>query len=168
MAKTVNTGWRLVTPGTCGACGNDSDYGVDGRGHVLCSCHPEFDESFDTTEAGAPQAERVSSRGERHMQRWLSVYVYRAPEFPDCSNGGVSSIATKLYVPCPNGNDTDPPDHLRLIPHESGGLEHFRPACYEGTRRHVMFGGNFVWCMDSRFRSLYGDSPVAIHDRVES
>lgn len=51
MAKTVNTGWKLVTPGACKNCGNDSDYGCDGRGNVLCSCHPEFDESFDTTEA---------------------------------------------------------------------------------------------------------------------
>ena len=55
MAKTVNTGWRLVTPGDCKNCGNDSDYGCDGRDNVLCSCHPEFDESFDTTEAGATE-----------------------------------------------------------------------------------------------------------------
>lgn len=101
-------------------------------------------------------------------QRWLSVYVYRTPEFPDCSNKGISSVATKLYVPCPHGPDSDPPPDLRLIPRERGGLEHFVPQALSDSRRMTMFGGNFVWCTDSRFRQQYGDHPVAIHDRTES
>lgn len=36
--KTVNTGWRNVTPGKCLQCGSDDDWQVDGRGNVLCSC----------------------------------------------------------------------------------------------------------------------------------
>lgn len=55
MARTVSTGYRTVTPGECGECGSDSDYGCDGRGTVLCSCSPDFDESYDTTEAGESQ-----------------------------------------------------------------------------------------------------------------
>ncbi|TFH47691.1 MAG: hypothetical protein E4G89_07535 [Methanothrix sp.] len=38
MAKTVNTGWRTVNPGECFQCGMDSDWEVDGRGNILCSC----------------------------------------------------------------------------------------------------------------------------------
>ena len=51
MAKRINTGWRVVEPGACSECGCDSDYGCNGRGEVICSCNPEFDESFDSTEA---------------------------------------------------------------------------------------------------------------------
>jgi hypothetical protein len=38
MARSVFTGWRTVTPGPCAYCGFDSDYEVDGRGTVYCSC----------------------------------------------------------------------------------------------------------------------------------
>jgi hypothetical protein len=38
MAKTVNTGWRNVTPGKCDFCGSDDDWDVDGRCNVYCSC----------------------------------------------------------------------------------------------------------------------------------
>jgi hypothetical protein len=51
MAKTVFTGWRKVTPGRCCECGCDDDWGCDGSGTIACSCSPDFDESFDTTEA---------------------------------------------------------------------------------------------------------------------
>ena len=36
--KTLNTGWRNVTPGKCAECGCDDDWSCDGRGNVLCSC----------------------------------------------------------------------------------------------------------------------------------
>jgi hypothetical protein len=57
VAKTVFTGWRKVTPGKCSECGFDNDWGCDGSGHVLCSCSPDFDESYDTTEAGEAPTE---------------------------------------------------------------------------------------------------------------
>lgn len=69
MARTVNTGWRKVTPGACPDCGSDGDYGCDGRGTVLCSCNPAFDESFDTTEAGEPRPERVQLAP--HLDWWM-------------------------------------------------------------------------------------------------
>jgi hypothetical protein len=36
--RTVDTGWRKVTPGKCMECGFDENWQVDGRGNVLCSC----------------------------------------------------------------------------------------------------------------------------------
>ena len=36
--KTVNTGWRTVTPGECFNCGCDDDWHVDGRGNIMCGC----------------------------------------------------------------------------------------------------------------------------------
>lgn len=38
MAKTVNTGWRNVTPGRCDCCGFDDGWFCDGRGNVTCDC----------------------------------------------------------------------------------------------------------------------------------
>lgn len=38
MARTVDTGWRRVTPGACDFCGCDEDWLVDGRGGVYCTC----------------------------------------------------------------------------------------------------------------------------------
>lgn len=51
MAKRLYTGWRVKTPGNCRDCGSDSDWGIDGGGAILCSCSPDFDESYDMTEA---------------------------------------------------------------------------------------------------------------------
>ena len=52
MAKSVFTGWRVVTPGSCFNCGFDDNYGCDGRGNVACSCSlDEDDDSFDFTPA---------------------------------------------------------------------------------------------------------------------
>lgn len=71
MAKRVFTGWRTVEPGPCRDCGCDSDYGCNGLGAVLCSCHPDFDESFDVTEAESS----TESRG-------VAVAVHEDFEFP--------------------------------------------------------------------------------------
>jgi hypothetical protein len=38
MAKTVNTGWRDVTPGKCHECGEREAWSCDGRGNVMCEC----------------------------------------------------------------------------------------------------------------------------------
>lgn len=37
MSRTVNTGWRNVTPGACVICGFDDRWDVDGRGTVYCA-----------------------------------------------------------------------------------------------------------------------------------
>lgn len=38
MARTVNTGWKLITPGRCVECGDDDGWQVDGYGNILCEC----------------------------------------------------------------------------------------------------------------------------------
>ena len=36
--KTVNTGWKTITPGNCILCGYDDDWHCDGRGNIMCGC----------------------------------------------------------------------------------------------------------------------------------
>ena len=38
MARTVQAGWRSVTPGACHDCGSDDEWSCDGRGNVTCGC----------------------------------------------------------------------------------------------------------------------------------
>lgn len=101
------------------------------------------------------------------MSRWLLVEVYRSPHLGDCTLGGVTSREDLLYVPCETGPHEDPPELLRLAVGMKGGLRNFVPELVVASGQWSMFGGNFVWCCDSRFRETYGDRPVAVHDRVE-
>lgn len=68
--KTVFTGWRVVTPGNCIACGFDDGWSCDGRGSITCECqqcpgcnrigyhepfcseHPDFDDEDISEEEG--------------------------------------------------------------------------------------------------------------------
>lgn len=52
------------------------------------------------------------------------------------------------------------------------GNPHLRPKCIGDTTMN-MFGGNWAWCSDSRFRGFMKDifgyaAPIKIHDRVEA
>lgn len=54
--KTVNTGWRGVTPGKCMCCGYADGWGVDGRGSIMCDCQLSGEdgcEGFDFGHDGA-------------------------------------------------------------------------------------------------------------------
>jgi hypothetical protein len=59
--------------------------------------------------------------------------------------------------------------HLRLIIRDIFGKRviHAIPVNYGNEGKHKMFGGNFVWSTDSRFRNDVSEQPVALHDRVE-
>jgi hypothetical protein len=48
-----------------------------------------------------------------------------------------------------------------------GSGRNFVPLAIVDSGRWSMFGGNFVWSSDSRFREWYGDAPLAVHDRLE-
>ena len=89
----------------------------------------------------------------------------------DCTNGGVTSKYTQLYLAVEDGW-FDVPDNepglLKLV----GRLRHpgeyiyaepvnGRPTKCAGP----MFGGNFVYSCDSRFPSQY---PIPVHDRFET
>lgn len=59
--------------------------------------------------------------------------------------------------------------YLKLVEREISGKKviHAIPVNYGNEGKHKMFGGNFVWSTDSRFRNDVSEQPVALHDRVE-
>lgn len=80
MAKSVFTGWRTVTPGTCSQCGFDNEWSCNGRGTVYCACqvcvdcgefdghrsgcnyireyHREYDDEGPTSQPEDPRGDR--------------------------------------------------------------------------------------------------------------
>jgi hypothetical protein len=93
----------------------------------------------------------------------------------DCTLNGATGAAmraegTRYYVQVPGGNysldDLDNMDNpvVILLPGKKGGAINFVPEL-EGNP-WTMFGGNFAWTSDSRFRELY-PNPVPVHDRIE-
>lgn len=109
----------------------------------------------------------------------LMVSVYRNAEFGmfggDTTNGGISSKHESLIlvgdgVPeiFPSTEDTPA---IRLIKRKVMGMEFWiaapMDAEFENGRAAgspYMFGGNFLYCSDSRFPS---DAPIKIFDRKE-
>lgn len=106
------------------------------------------------------------------MASYLSVEIYRSGS--DCTNNGVSSPANaagKIFlVECPNGNWNDDdiannPSRFVVLKIASAGNEnHLRPV--SAGSRWTMFGGNFAWSSDSRWRKI-APAPLRIHDRIE-
>lgn len=109
-------------------------------------------------------------------RRGLMVHVYRAAD-EYCTNRGVTSkfdvfVLTgegipEIFEPSERMPELrlerrrlfGDEDHLRVIPVE-------RP---DGDRGAIgpMFGGNFVWSCDSRFREI-SEGPLPVHDRFET
>lgn len=88
----------------------------------------------------------------------------------DCTNGGVSSKQdTFLLVGegIPAVFEARPGEVvLELVKRTLGGQEylHVQP---KGVPSHrLMFGGNFIFSSDSRFRNV-SQYPLAVHDRQE-
>lgn len=101
---------------------------------------------------------------------YLPVDVYTNRRSSDSSLNGVTTMDhIRLVVPCEEGHlsddDIDDSRTVVLILREIQGSPHFKPEAYCGG--HPMFGGNFVWSSDSRFRRQYGDQPIKVHDRFE-
>lgn len=123
----------------------------------------------------------------------MIVSVYRdADSTYDCSNGGLSSLFTRLTVVNVEG-PFDPtadrpavmlvpgnlPGTVKLVPAENVGTdeEPFYIPLPTNTAEYAgpMFGGNFAATSDSRwFRAIEkltggrGSGAIDIHDRVES
>ena len=110
----------------------------------------------------------VESRLELLSDKFLPVCVCRNVYLGDCTNGGVTSKHSTLYLPHPRGThhrkEIDP--EQILIPGSKGGVANFVPLALAG--RWSMAGGNFVITNDSRFADLYGRQPVSVHDRIET
>ena len=108
------------------------------------------------------------------IMKYLPVDVYTHSRGVDCSNGGVSATAAdRLVVPAVNGylteEDVENLEYivLDLCEINVGGdvSQYFKPAYLSDNR--VMSGGAFIFSTDSRFRKIYGDKPIRLHDRVE-
>lgn len=105
------------------------------------------------------------------MKRYIYVRVFGDLNAKgDCSNGGITTRKNrKLVVEHERGNVTEDDlkadkTHVVLELKNIMGSYFFKEL---GEGRHTMFGGNFVWSSDSRFRDDYGDNPIRVHDRVE-
>ena len=110
--------------------------------------------------------------------RYLSVMIYKAMDEDFTNNGATAITKGKIFVvPCEEGPLTE--EEVRRIPERYVVLEfddrmirgqkHTRlvPMVDEpGFSNKVMFGGNFAWSCDSRFRRI-SDLPLPVHDRVE-
>ena len=100
---------------------------------------------------------------------YLTVEVYRTAGI-DCTNNGVTSETSQTFVvPCefgPISSDwAEEREYVILVPGKAGNRMHVKP---EGVGRHTMFGGNFVYSSDSRFKENYGSNPIHVHDRIEN
>jgi len=100
---------------------------------------------------------------------YLTVEVYRTAGI-DCTNNGVTSDESNMMVvPCVSGPITaeqaELNEYVILVPGTAGNRMHLKP---EGVGRHTMFGGNFVYSSDSRFKENYGNKPIHVHDRIEN
>lgn len=117
------------------------------------------------------------------VKKGLTCYVYRCP-LGECTNNGVTS--EKRMANCEvkdtvlligNGNDiVEGPtevesaiENLRipiLILDRKTGILRAIPMGDDGI--HWMFGGNFIYCSDSRF-PMTGNFkvPIPVHDRRE-
>ena len=105
------------------------------------------------------------------MAKYIRVDVFRGPH-GDASNFGITfTHNNKLVVPCPGGNITgeqvEEYGYIILTlqsPVMQGGAPYFDA---ELDIRKAMFGGNFVWSTDGRFRKRYGQHPIKVFDRIE-
>lgn len=107
--------------------------------------------------------------------RFLSVMIYKGMS-EDCTNDGVTADTKgKIYlVPCEVGAisqedvNRSPERYVvfNIVKRKLGDKEYtnLKPAVIEG---HSMFGGNFAWSCDSRFRNHVSELPLPVHDRVE-
>lgn len=104
----------------------------------------------------------------------MLVSIYR--DGSDCTNGGVTSPAR-----APRGRAILAGPGLPELFHAEPGMPLLELAeGYRGSLRAVpaepmpesnvgrwMFGGNFVWTSDSRFRAV-SETPIPVHDRSET
>lgn len=120
-----------------------------------------------------PLSAHDCEHGQRCPRVGLSVEVFRC-NLGDCTNGGVSSKFNSFVLTGTNplnGKEVTGPcspspecPELVLVP---GPLKSVRavPRNLLESGAWVMFGGNFVWCCDSRFP---WDFPIKVFDRVET
>jgi hypothetical protein len=99
------------------------------------------------------------------------VSVLRHAGYPDCSMNGVTARYDNadLYRSAADLPDELPEGRAILVLEDSpkAGPEPYLRAVPAGERRWTMFGGNFIWSSDSRFRREVSERPIPVHDRIE-
>jgi hypothetical protein len=100
----------------------------------------------------------------------MMVWVYRTGK-TDCTNQGITSKHDRVMLVGPGVPEVHEvlPDEPVLFLDPRKGWDHpcLTPYAKPKTDRWVMFGGNFVWSSDSRFREHVSAGPLPVHDRVE-
>lgn len=105
----------------------------------------------------------------------IRASIYRHADGYDCTQDGVTSVkrgAQGVIVLGVEGPYTDAEALasgaivLRLVKRDFGGeYVHVEPAGLPPGSQ-TMFGGNFVYTSDSRFRAVC-PYPIPVHDRIE-
>ncbi|QHJ74603.1 hypothetical protein VH22019_00039 [Vibrio phage VH2_2019] len=102
------------------------------------------------------------------------VFVYKSGT-ADASQNGVTNQYDTLYLV----NNKSPfdgwcfkfPEDPRLLAFATitkwGNKEEVIPVARPMKDQEGQFGGNFVWSTDSRFRRLFSEHPIRVHDRYE-
>lgn len=113
----------------------------------------------------------------------LRVSVYRTADLGDCTNDGVTSRhdVMTLFYGCTReealqhckDNGIDPDGCLVLVERTLWGEQHnyAAPLVHQSGKCGPMFGGNFVYTIDSRMAEAMGTTcscPVQVHDRYET
>jgi len=96
-----------------------------------------------------------------------------AGRIADNTNGGVSARYHSLIL-VPEGaeapeNPTEPV--LKVVRRNFGGTDYLHAEPVNAPGKNMigwMFGGNFVYSSDSRYREWVCEYPIAIHDRCET
>lgn len=100
----------------------------------------------------------------------LNADVYRN-SLGDCTNGGISSYQTQLYILATHKGFFEPEDIRQCVYIESReimGKKYVNCKPAYCRKRWYMMGGNFLYTSDSRFTEITRVShPIAIHDRYE-
>lgn len=107
-------------------------------------------------------------------QKGMTVSVYRNAQFnSDFSRNGVSAQSNELFLIGPGVpelfENRDGLPIVKLVERNLWGTPYFHVEPVDRpTGNGWMFGGNFVYCSDSRFRRLTETGqPIPVHDRQE-
>lgn len=105
--------------------------------------------------------------------RGLWVSVFRDASGTDCTNGGPTSTRKEVFlVGVEDGlelrDDYDPRDVFRIVRRVIAGTPYLHAEPVVEKKGARMFGGNFLYTSDSRFRRSVCDYPIPVHDREEN
>ena len=143
----------------------------------VCEVYDRFLNYLDEEDTGCKEQWKAIDWMKNHhcIMTGLPVDVYQSQGIGDCTNGGISSKGSCLYLI--DRDDLEKrypfePEDIRECVYTAGvdidgtWYSHVRPLYKDGI--WYMMGGNFVWTSDSRYKEITGIRyPLPIHDRYE-